>query len=207
MPAFVGVGGAHRRIQNQFVGVGGQWRPIQRRWVGVGGQWRLVHDPQAITLSPATVRGAGRQPLDWTAFALVRFNPDGTTVAQYTQTGTTASDVLPRWCTPVPTSPGEFQIMFIPQVGTFDTVPGNTLNTWLSLGSAKTVSCSVSAVDPERTAGPVGGTILARIRAAGSDTVLAEANFSLSAVLYPSGSSGGVGGGVDQPNDFYWQIR
>lgn len=201
MPISIGVGGANRPVQNIFVGVGGAWRPVARRFIGVNGAWKVAHDPHTVRLSPASVRGAGRRPLDSTAQALLRFNPDGSLRATYTNLGVVQNMTLSPWCEPTPNN-DVFEIMFIPQTGTFDIVPGQALNTWLSMNQLRTVSCTCNSYT-ELGAGPVGGSVLVRIRDKASTLVVAEANYSLSAVLYPTGTTGGVGGGVNRSNDFY----
>lgn len=201
MPMSVGVGGANRPVQNLYIGVGGVWRPAVRRFVGVGGEWKLVHDPHTVRLSPASVRGAGRRPLDSIAQALLRFNADGTLRASYTNTGVVQHQTLAPWCEPTPNN-DVYDIMFIPQAGTFDTVPGQAHNTWLPLTQFRTVSCTCAS-STNAGAGPVGGAVLVRIRDRASELIVAEANYSLSAVLYANGTSGGVGGGVNRSNDFY----
>jgi hypothetical protein len=201
MPKSIGVGGAWKNVAGVFIGVGGAWKTLAGKWVGVGGAWEQVFAPNAVNLIPAAVRAAGRRPTVTSATAKVEFGTDGKVRGIYTQEGAQLSSVINDWISPLPGSLAAYEIIFIPQTGTFDVVAGSALNTWLTLSSVRSFSITNTAVGGV----PTGGTMLARIRLVGSTVILAEANFAVSAVLYPSGTTGGIGGGINQPNDFYYQ--
>lgn len=194
MPHFVAVGDTNRQIERQFVGVGGVYRPIARRFVGVGGVWRPAFDESRVDLQPASVRGAGREETTGNVISQIEFHPDGRVSAYYAENDFIMQPTIGRWHYPgAPTNPGAFQIRIITVSGVLDSqTPGQQTSGWMSLSAMQLMG--VHEIVPGRTR---AASAKVQIRLTGSNVVLSEAIFGVSATYYKEGARGGSGGGVN----------
>lgn len=205
MPNFASIAGNWRPVAQRWVAVAGNWRPVFQRWVGVAGNWRPTIDGSVVAIPNIMLRAAGRRPLDELASAIISFLPSGILSTSYTSLGETITQLDDRWL--VEGHSGEnFEIRFFNQAGALALTPsGMDFGTWYSLAQTRSVRAVANAAGVLGGAGvgPVGGACLVQIRREGTTTVLAQATLSLSAVIYPTGSTGGIPPGRDRDHIFY----
>jgi hypothetical protein len=145
---------------NASVGVSGVWKQTVGMWVGVAGEWKFVWAP--VTGGNVSDTKATAYPTAATAF--IRWSSDGTF-------DRSQGNDLFSWL--VGGTGSDYDIYFTQSSGS--TVTG-TLNSWLSLGSSRTLSLTDDVAGTAETA---SGAY--QIRHSPSSTVVATGNWTLNA--------------------------
>jgi hypothetical protein len=166
MPASVGSGSTWKSLIGGAAGVSGAWKSLLGIWVGASGVWKFVW---AAVNAPATnAYDTVIQPND--AFTRIRWNADGTW-DKAGSTGTAPFTWLPSG------SASDYEIQFTLTTG--DTPDGAALNTWHNLGTARSLSYTVTFDGFSELSG--NGTYT--IRHAASSTVVGTNSWNMIATV------------------------